>query len=241
MQEHYHKWYAQYLSHDMEMLVFGHAGFPVVLFPAASGRYYEAKDMGLINSAAQLIDEGKIKIYCPDSIDSETWYNYSIEPGDRVKTHSAYEQSVLNDVIEFAKFESERKTVAVAGCDFGGYHAMNIAFRHPDTISYLFSMGGFFDIKRFIYGFYDDNCYYNNPPDYMSNLTDGWYLERIQNIEIILGIGEWDEHFGENKNLSDILSLKDINNWLDTWKWAGHDWQWWNQMFPKYLSRINEY
>ena len=77
------------------MLVFGHSGYPVIAFPTSQARYYELKDFGLIDSARHLLDAGKIKIYCPDSIDSDSWYNYSIHPADRVKTHIGYENLIL--------------------------------------------------------------------------------------------------------------------------------------------------
>jgi len=220
------------------MLVFGHSGFPVILFPTSKGKYFENKDFGLIGSAAHLIESGKVKIYCPDGIDSESWYNYGIHPADRVKTHLAYERVILNDVIEFAKYETGSKTVGVAGCSFGGYHALNLAFRHPDKVSHLFTLGGAYDIKQFIMGYYDDNCYFNNPPDYMNNLNDPWFLDRIKKMGIILGTGEWDICLEENKRMSGILHSKEIPHWLDVRSSTGHDWPWWKEMFPYYLSRI---
>lgn len=220
------------------MLVFGHSGFPVILFPTSKGKYFENKDFGLIGSAAHLIDSGKVKIYCPDGIDSESWYNYGIHPADRVKTHLAYERVILNDVIEFAKYETGSKTVGVAGCSFGGYHALNLAFRHPDKVSHLFTMGGAYDIKQFIMGYYDDNCYFNNPPDYMNNLNDPWFLDRIKKMGVILGTGEWDICLEENKRMSGLLQSKGIPHWLDVRQSTGHDWPWWKEMFPYYLSRI---
>jgi esterase/lipase superfamily enzyme len=36
--------------------------------------------------------------------------------------------------------------VATAGCSFGGYHATNFAFKHPDVVKYVFNMGASFDI-----------------------------------------------------------------------------------------------
>jgi esterase/lipase superfamily enzyme len=46
-----------------------------LFFLLRKARYYQAKDFGLINAAAYLIDTGKIKIYCPDSMDNQSWYN----------------------------------------------------------------------------------------------------------------------------------------------------------------------
>lgn len=238
MKEEYHKWHSQYLNREFEMLVFGNSGFPVIVFPTSGGRYFEAKDRGLIHSARNLINSGRIKIYCPDSINKDSWYNNSIHPADRVKTHIAYENLILNDVLEFSFHDTGFNQAAVSGCSFGGYHSANLAFRHPDKISYLFTMGGAYDIKRFIHGYYDDNCYFNNPPDYLPNLTDRWYLDRIRNMGIILGTGEYDFCMNENKKLSDVLNRKQVSHWLDIRKGNGHDWKWWKEMFPEYLSKI---
>jgi esterase/lipase superfamily enzyme len=239
LKEEYHKWNTQYLSREFEMLVFGYSGFPVIIFPTSRGRYFENKDFGLINSAAGLINSGIIKIYCPDGIDSESWYNYSIHPADRVKTHNGYENVILNDVIEFAKHETGRDRVAVAGCSFGAFHALNIAFRHPDKIKYLICMGGAYNIKQFIMGFYDDNCYFNNPPDYIPNLNDHWFLEKLRNMGIVLGTGEHDICLKDNLEMSDMLNRKGIQHWLDIRPGAKHDWPDWKIAFPDYLSQIH--
>lgn len=220
------------------MLVFGHDGLPIVMFPTSKGRYFEYKDFELIDSASWFLENGKIKIYCPDSFDHESWYNYAIHPADRVKSHIGYENLILHDVVGFARHETGSKKVALGGCSFGGYHAANFAFRHPNLVSSLISLGGSYDIKQFIYGYYDDNCYFNNPPDYLPNLNDNWYLSHLKKMGIVLGTGEWDMCLDENKKLSDILFSKGVNHWLDVRPGTGHDWHWWREMFPAYLSEI---
>lgn len=238
VREDFHKWHSLYLNRDFEMLVFGQNGLPIIIFPTSGGRYFEAKDRGLINSVAEYINKGLIKIYCPDSINSESWYNNSIQPADRVKTHLTYEKLILKEVIDFARFETECERVSVAGCSFGGYQASNLAFRHPDVVSNLITMGGAFDIKRFIYGHYDTECYFNNPPDYLPNLNDDWYLERFRNMGMIFGTGEWDMCLEENRRISSILNSKKLSHWLDVRNSTGHDWHWWHQMFRDYVARI---
>ncbi len=238
MQEQLIRWYTPYLSRDFEMAVFGHSGYPIIAFPTSLGNHYQNKDFKLIESASYFLDAGLIKIYCPNGIDEQSWYNKSIHPADRVKTHMAYENVILHDVFEYAMRETGRSKVGVAGCSFGGYHSANIAFRHPDKVGYVFSMSGAFDIKQFIDGYYDDNCYFNNPMDYMPNLSDPWYFHHLHQMGIVLGTGEWDSCRGENHKLSGILFSKGINHWLDDRQGVGHDWPWWREMFPKYLSRI---
>lgn len=240
MHEKYHKWYSPHMSRNFEMLVFGHRGYPVVLFPTSRGRYYQNKDFGLIDAVAHLIDRGSVKIYCPDSVDELSWYNYDIHPADRVRTHMAYEKVITHDVIDLAMRETGCDRVALAGCSFGGYHAANLAFRHPDRVGHVISMSGAFDIKQFIHGYYDEDCYFNNPSDYLPNLNDTWYLEKIGQMGIILGTGEWDMCLEENRRLSGILAAKGIPHWLDVRKGAGHDWPWWKEMFQHYLTELNE-
>jgi esterase/lipase superfamily enzyme len=227
-----------HLSRDFEMLVFGHSGFPIILFPTAKGRYYEYKDNGLINSVEHLLDSGVFKIYCPDGIDNDSWYNYSIHPADRVKTHNGYENVILYDVIAFAQHETGYTKVGLAGCNLGGYHAVNTALRHPDLVSVIISMSGSYDIRPFIFGYYDDNCYFNNPPDYLPRLDDAWYLDRIKSMEIILGCSEWDDSKDENYRLSNIFKEKGIPHWLDVRPQSKNEWETWKQMFPLYLDKI---
>ena len=38
--------------------------------------------------------------------------------------------------------------------------------------------------------------------------------------------------------LSGTLNSKGVNHWLDDGKWRGHDWNYWRDMLPYYLSRL---
>ncbi|MDB6093499.1 MAG: Esterase/lipase superfamily enzyme [Verrucomicrobia bacterium] len=221
------------------MLVFGHAGYPVILFPTSLGRYYQNKDFGLIDSVAPLVDAGKVKIYCPDGIDEQSWYNKSIPPADRVRTHMAYENVILHDVVPHAQRETRHGRVCVAGASFGGYHAMNFALRHPDLAGYCISLSGSFDIRPFLDGYSDNDCYFNNPVDYLPHLGDPWFLDQLRHMGIVLGTGDRDACRDRNLHLSHLLSTKGIPHFLDDRKWCGHDWHYWRDMFPAYLSLIH--
>lgn len=234
MKEEYKKWYSPNLSADIELLVFGHSGYPVLLFPTSQGRYYETKDFKLIDAAAHLIDAGKVKIYCPDSIDGQSWYNKSIHPADRAKNHVWYDKMILEEVSSLARNETGYSKVATSGCSFGGYHAVNFAFRHPWLVSHVFSMSGIFDISDQVDGFYNGDIYYNNPVDFLPHDQDAG----LWKMDIILGTAEWDICKPFNERLSGILNQKRIDHWLDVRANENHDWPVWRQMFPEYLSRL---
>ena len=231
-QEAYHKWYSPGIGRDFEMLVFGHAGRPVLLFPTSKGSYYQNKDEGLIESAGWFLENGLVKIYCPDSIDAESWYNKSAWPGTRAYNHTRYDDLLVNEILPRARYETGYDKLAAAGCSFGGYHAVNFAFRHPELTSHCFSMSGAFDVKSFVDGYYDDNVYFNNPVDFIP----GAHHSDIWNMGIVLGTAEHDICRGDNERMSGILNEKNIRHWLDVRSNATHDWPVWRDMFPHYLS-----
>ena len=238
MEEHYYRWHTEHLSREFEMLEFGTAGVPIILFPTSKGRYFQNKDFHLVDTVADLIAAKKIMLFCVDSIDGESFYNYSIAPADRLRTHNAYERVIVHDVIPRALKLSGEKRVITAGCSFGGYHALNLALRFPWLVRGVISMGGAFDIKQFIFGYYDDNCYFNNPPDYLPNLSDPKYLDPLRRMVIALGTGHDDSCRADNILMHDILTAKKIPNWLEDNAAVGHDWPWWRDMFPRFVKEI---
>ncbi|MCF8412141.1 MAG: esterase [Melioribacteraceae bacterium] len=238
MKEQFHTWYTQYLHRDFHMLVFGHSGFPVICFPPGGGRYYDLKDNGVINSCSHLINSGRIKLYCPDTIDSRSWFNYSIPAKERVDLYLQYEQVILNDVIEFAKYDSGFGNVGMFGLAFGSFNALNISFKYPEKIGYLYGVSGYYDIKPHIYGFYDENCYYNNPFDYIPNLNDAYQLDSLKWMDIGFGVGDYDIAKPDSEKLSALLYNKKIMHHIEYWEKGNHCWETWREFSPKFLARI---
>jgi esterase/lipase superfamily enzyme len=240
MYEQYHRWYSPYIERETEMLTFGHAGIPLILFPTSMGSFFQNKDFGLVESLSWFVNNGLIKVYCPDSFDKMSWYNKHLPPPYKVLNHIAYERMIMHEVVERASYETGHYRVMTGGCSFGGYHCVNIAFRNPHRFSYTISMGGAFDIKSFLHGYYDENCYFNNPVDYMPNLNNGAYYEAVKNMGIILASGEWDICKGDNEYLSTILKRNAIPHWFECNQGVGHDWNWWREMLPRFLGIITQ-
>lgn len=232
--EHYHKWYSPRLSRDIEVLTFGTRGYPVILFPTSMGHYYENKDFKLIDSVNWFLDEGLVKIYCVDGIDEVSWYNKNIHPADRAKNHHWYDLMLYHELIPLAQRETGVGRVATAGCSFGGYHATNFAFKHPDVVKYVFNMGAAFDIRDQVDGHYDDHVYFNNPMDFIPGAQSDYFWDMF----VVLGTGTRDMCWNANERMAEILRNKGINHWLDVRHDAEHDWPVWKQMFPHYLSLI---
>jgi esterase/lipase superfamily enzyme len=238
MNREYHKWFSSTLNKEMELLVFGNSGTPVLVFPTSRGKFYEYEDREMITTLTDKYENGELQAFCVDSIDAESWYNYDAHPSERPLRHIDYDEYITNEVVPFIKSKNPSEELIVHGCSFGGFHAVNFALRHPSLVTGCISLGGSFDIKPFVFGYYDDNCYYNCPPDFLPNLEDEEFLRLYrERIKFILGTGENDMCLIANVQLSQIMENKNIPHWLDIWRdGSGHDWQWWQAMIIKYLG-----
>jgi esterase/lipase superfamily enzyme len=236
MVREYKKDYSSSLDREMELLLFGHAGLPVVVFPTSGGRFFEFEDRGMIAALAPRLDAGLLQLFCLDSVDRESWYNQSISPRRRIVRHMQYEDYVLSEVAPLVRQKNPDPRLVALGCSFGGYHAVNIALRHPDVFTGLLSLSGAFDLSSFLHGYYDQDCYYNLPTHYLPNLTDPWFLDRYRRSNYVLATG-WDDHcLVQNQILDGIMNAAGISHKLFIWDAENsHDWPTWQRMVQQYL------
>ena len=71
----YYKEWSSVLNREMEFKVYGSAGVPVLALPARGGRFYDWENNGMPDAIAQLLNEGKVQLFCADSIDGEAVLN----------------------------------------------------------------------------------------------------------------------------------------------------------------------
>ncbi len=220
----------------MELLVFGHAGARVVVFPTSMGRFFQWEDFGMIEALSDQLEQGHIQLFCVDSVDGESWYARWRPPSERAWRQTQYDNYILNEVLPFTVQRNSNPYLMTTGASFGAYHAVNFAFRHPELVDRVIGLSGSYDIKRFINGYSDDNVYFNNPCDFIQNEHDLARLEALRHIDIILAIGHDDPSCANNEYLSGILWSKSIWHALRIWDGWAHDWPWWRQMIRTYIG-----
>jgi esterase/lipase superfamily enzyme len=235
MHENHISYYSHKLGRNIDLMTYGHWGKPILLFPSSMGDAFQNKNFGIIDSIADKIEKGEVKVYCVDSIDSETFYAKHLPAKTRISNYAQYGLFLKDELVPHIQKESNGHRIGIGGCSFGAYHATNFAFKHPDIVDSLFSMSGSFNIKSFLDGYYDDDVYFNNPVDFMQN-ADSWVFNHMK---IVLGTSDWDICRESNIHLSQILGDKQINHWYDEKKWVSHDWPLWKAMLPEYLSAFS--
>jgi len=232
----YYKWLSTALGREMELLVFGHAGLPALAFSTSCGRFFDFEDQGMVRAVQHKLEAGELQLFCVDSNDAQSWYDHTVVPRARIARHVRFEEYILHEVVPFIRSRNAAPDLQAIGCSFGGYHAANIALRHPDIFTGILSMGGALDPSSFLSGYYDQDCYFNLPTHYMPNMHDARYFDLYRRNRCILATGVNDICRNVNQQMAHILHTKEIPCRLDLWgDNAGHDWSTWQQMMQAYL------
>jgi len=240
----YHKWWSANLGRDMELKTYGQAGQPLLVFPCAGGRFYEAEDFQLIQAIQSFIDQGQVRVYTVDSVDNESWLANWKWPGDRAWRHEQYDRYVLDEVRPFIEQHggSGDKLIAV-GASMGGYHAANSAFRHPEAFDTCIALSGLYGPEHFVGTYRDEHVQRNFPLLYLPGLKDLQRLDQLRGTTIVVCVGQgaWEEmHVRETQQLEGVLQQLDIPAWFDYWgRDVNHDWPWWRLQLPYFLGKLD--
>lgn len=235
MKREYHRWYSPALGKDMELLVFGHAGARVLVFPTSLGKFYEWEDRGMVEGLRDPIERGWIQLFCVDSVDAESWYARDTHPSRFAARHEDYERYLLHEVLPLSEHLNPDPMLITTGASFGAYHAANFAFRFPDRVGRIVAMSGLYDIKRLI-RYSDEQVYFHDPSHYLVNENSPDRLAALRRIDIIVCVGEGDPNRADNEHLSHVLWSKGIWHAFRIWDGWAHDWPWWRQMIALYIG-----
>ena len=237
----YQKWFSPSLNRHMEMLIFGHAGKPVLFFPTRSARFYDLENWKIIGAMSEKIASGQIQVFCVDSVDMESFYS-NIPPHQRILRHMQYERYLIKEVIPFIRKRNKSREITVAGCSLGGYHAMNLGLKHPTVFDKIVAMSARYDLTQALPyfadlfdGYYDENIYYNMPNHFVPQIDDKKLVGQLKNIDITIVIGRDDAFLSDNQKLSASLQNIGVPHKLYIWEEEAHRPRYWRQMVNLYL------
>ncbi len=240
MKREIHNWFSPRLNKNMEVAVYGHFGFSLLMLPTAAADYLEYERFQLIDALRPAIEAGKIKVFSINSINSEAWLNNRMHPRHKAIRHQQFNAYVENEVVPFIHTHTSDQTpIITTGASLGALHAANMFFRRPDLFAGTIAMSGVYDLTAYTKGYYDEDVYFNSPCHYIPNLSDDHILSRLRNskhIHILSGSGDYEDPEA-SRNLSGLLAGKGIPHELDVWgPDMRHDWPTWRAMLPYYIE-----
>lgn len=236
MERAYHRWLSPALGRPAELLVFGHRGTPMLVFPTARGRFYEYEDHGMVAALRGPIEQGVIQLYCVDSIDHESWLCERISPAARIARHSTWERYILDEVLPFIYSQNPDPGLIVHGCSFGATHAVLFGLRHPTRVRRIIACSGVYDVGRWLGDYHGDDRYFHEPLAFISGLQEDVTARELRRLDIVLAVGRDDSVNASNAQLSDALWGKGIWHALRWWDGQAHDWPYWQQMIQLYIG-----
>ena len=226
----------------MELLIFGHAGARVLVFPTRCGRFYEYENVGLVEALREKLENGWLQLFCVDSVDVESIYNVSLPPHERIQRHIQYEQYILEEVLPLTRAKNPQPFMVSHGCSLGAFHAMNIALRHPEHFGRILALSGRYDLsapvddfRGLFDGHYNEDIYFHTPNHYLPNLHDDCILAKLRRMQITIVIGNRDPFLGSNVFLSEAMHAKHIPHEFLIWDGRAHKARHWQKMVQLYL------
>src|ERR1043165_5465545 len=92
-------WHSPALGKQMEIAIYGHYGFALLMFPSAGADYLEYERFYMIDSIRHLIEAGKVKVFSINSINAESWLNHRITSRQKAVRHQQYNRYICDEVM----------------------------------------------------------------------------------------------------------------------------------------------
>ncbi len=202
MREHWVELFSPAIGTAGSVVRYGHYGRPVLVFPSEQGRASDFAGNGMVDAVADLIDAGRVKLFCVDSYDAASWAARDLPLEERARRHGAFESWIVDQVVPFiarglrrrrgrhrhwpaARWApSTRSTSPASGPTCSRWRCASPATttRRPGT-------AGASAATR---------AYFNSPADYLANLNGDhldWLRTRLS-VLLVCGQGQWEDTTG---------------------------------------------
>lgn len=235
MRRDYRVWSSSALGREMELLVFGDRGVPVLVFPTSMGRFYQWEDFGMVAHLHRRIEGGDIQLWCVDSVDRESFYDRGRAPQDRARRHLAYDRYLVDEVLPTIHRENSERRLELLGASFGAFHAVSLATRHPGPARRVLGLSGAYDAAHWLDGEAEHDAYFVNPLAFLPNLDDAGQLAALRRTEFIIVTGADDPNADQSRRVVGSLQEKGVPATLHLWNGWAHDWPYWKEMVDTFL------
>ena len=237
-------WYSERLGRNMNIKIYGHYGQSILVFPTQNKMSDDFYNNGMIDALSNLIEEGRIKLFCIDSDDSTSISSSSWDNGERGYRLELYHQYIINEVIPFINHKQGGYSRPYSvGISSGALHAASVFFRRPELFNGFICLSGKYDVESFFGSYMDNNIYNYFPINFLRNMPwDHPYINIYNQKRMIMvaGQGAWEGPVVES-NFQLVDACRNIGINIDFHLWdhnSVHDWISWRYTLPYFLNQI---
>ena len=252
MEGTYYKEWSAALGREMEFKVYGHSGVPVLALPARGGRFYDWENNGMPEAAARLLHEGKIQLFCADSIDTESLLAGNVKPRRRAEMQEKYFLYLTTELaarireLNAPEDKAAKKPAPIwcAGVDTGAYQAVLCRLRRPELFAGAIALSGLYNMGRFFGDAADDLILRSSPLAILpeEGILNKKLLSAADENSLLFCVGQGGyegDALADTQALADALKAAALPCHLEVWgSDVSHDWYWWGKEFGMFAERL---
>ena len=217
--------------------------------PARGGRFYDWENNGMPEAAARLLHEGKMQLFCADSIDAESLLAGHETPRRRAEMQEKYFVYLTAELaprIAALNAPEAKKPPLIwcAGVDTGAYQAVQCRLRRPGVFAGAVGLSGLYDMSRFLGGYEDDLVLRSSPLAALrkNGICNKNLLAKAEENTLLLCVGQGGyegDALADTQALADTLKETGLPCHLEVWGGdVSHDWYWWGKEFGMFAERL---
>lgn len=237
--------HSEILGEDLDVIVYGTAGQPVMAFAPLGQRPESLEEVGLVDELSDYLDAGVIQLFSVSNVDDESWGSdgYAVE---RAARQEAYYQSVCEEIVPLvAEVSGSDARPLALGFDLGATHAAVFALRRPDLFQGCVCLSGTYDASRYFGDWMDATLYDNTPCAFLPNMpTDHPYIALYNQRQLLFCCGQEGseaESLRTTREIDAQLQRLGVEAWCDYWGGdVSHTWFWWKKQVRYFMPIVLE-
>lgn len=237
--------HSEILGEDLDVIVYGTAGQPVMAFAPLGQRPESLEEVGLVDELSDYLDAGVIQLFSVSNVDGESWGSdgYAVE---RAARQEAYYQAVCEEIVPLvAEVSGSDARPLALGFDLGATHAAVFALRRPDLFQGCVCLSGTYDASRYFGDWMDATLYDNTPCAFLPNMpTDHPYIALYNQRQLLFCCGQEGseaESLRTTREIDAQLQRLGVEAWCDYWGGdVSHTWFWWKKQVRYFMPIVLE-
>ena len=237
--------HSEILGEDLDVIVYGTAGQPVMAFAPLGQRPESLEEVGLVDELSDYLDAGVIQLFSVSNVDDESWGSdgYAVE---RAARQEAYYQAVCEEIVPLvAEVSGSDARPLALGFDLGATHAAVFALRRPDLFQGCVCLSGTYDASRYFGDWMDATLYDNTPCAFLPNMpTDHPYIALYNQRQLLFCCGQEGSEADSLRTTREIdaqLQRLGVEAWCDYWGGdVSHTWFWWKKQVRYFMPIVLE-
>lgn len=237
--------HSEVLGEDLDVIVYGTAGQPVMAFAPLGQRPESLEEVGLVDELSDYLDAGVIQLFSVSNVDGESWGSdgYAVE---RAARQEAYYQAVCEEIVPLvAEVSGSGARPLALGFDLGATHAAVFALRRPDLFQGCVCLSGVYDASRYFGDWMDATLYDNTPCAFLPNMpTDHPYIALYNQRQLLFCCGQEGSEADSLRTTREIdaqLQRLGVEAWCDYWgSDVSHTWFWWKKQIRYFMPIVLE-